>query len=480
MNAHQYNIKVIKEVEEKENISFDYTKANLKNTIIKQISRSDAYNTILEYEWLKSIPPFSKYYFGLFFIIDNKEYLGSVVVFGEDYNSNASYFNKFTFKDEMLLLSRGVSFWWTPKNTASYFISKVYKILIKDTKYRVITATVDAMAGEVGIIYQSLNWYFLDSIDDKTNKKFTVLLDGVLHSSRAIKRKVGSVKKQEILKVFPNAVIVNQQLKKRYIYFLGKNKKKYTQEVSDIITKYPTKDSLNKEYFGLIYKITNIITNKIYIGQTTRSFNQRINEYKKITKINNTYLKNSITKYGFDNFNFEIIDSCSNLLELNHKEVYWIKYYDSTNREKGYNILSGGVNSYSSTETKEKKSDSHKNIKQNGEWINKRISTKGSDEAKKYGLPKTDEEKKHLSDNFSGENSYWFGKKRDLSNMRKTKMDKYGKKVVQYNRITNEDIQIFNSIGEACKLTGRTFGTITTHCNNKVKKYISDISYKWL
>lgn len=480
MNSHQYNIRVIKELEEKQNMCFDFTKVNLNNTIIKQISRIDAYNIILEYEWLKSIPPFSKYYFGIFFIVDEKEYLGGVLVFGEEYSSNTSAWDKYSFKEELLLLSRGVCLWWTPKNTASYFISKVYKFLLKETKYRAITATVDAMAGELGIIYQSLNWLFLNSMHTKAKTRFSVLIDNKLYGSRTIKRKVGSIKKEEVLKMFPNAVFVNQYRKKRYIYFLGKDKNKYTEEVSDMITKYPTKDSLDKEYFGLIYKISNLITNKFYIGQTTRNIEERISEYKDTEKINNTYLKNSIIKYGFDNFKFEIIDSCSNLLELNYKEIYWIKYYESTNREKGYNILSGGVNSYSSIETKEKKSDAHKNTKHSEEWIKKRVAEKGSDEAKKYGRPKTDEEKKHLSDNSKGENGYWFGKKRDLSNMKETKMGKYGKKVIQYNRLTNEDIQIFNSIGEACKLTGRTFGTITTHCNNKVKNYISDISYKWL
>lgn len=46
-------------------------------------------------------------------------------------------------------------------------------------------------------------------------------------------------------------------------------------------------------------------------------------------------------KYGIDNFCFEVIEECSED-ELNEKEVFWIKYYDSFNRDKGYNMTPGG------------------------------------------------------------------------------------------------------------------------------------------
>lgn len=46
-------------------------------------------------------------------------------------------------------------------------------------------------------------------------------------------------------------------------------------------------------------------------------------------------------KYGIKDFIFEVLEECKRE-ELNEKEIYWIKYYDSTNKNKGYNILSGG------------------------------------------------------------------------------------------------------------------------------------------
>lgn len=46
-------------------------------------------------------------------------------------------------------------------------------------------------------------------------------------------------------------------------------------------------------------------------------------------------------KYGLDKFSFEVIEECRQE-DLNDREIYWIKYYDSTNTEKGYNIKLGG------------------------------------------------------------------------------------------------------------------------------------------
>lgn len=55
-------------------------------------------------------------------------------------------------------------------------------------------------------------------------------------------------------------------------------------------------------------------------------------------------MSNAIRKYGIDNFDKEIIDTANNIEELNKKEEFYIKQFDSTNREIGYNIKYGGDN----------------------------------------------------------------------------------------------------------------------------------------
>lgn len=110
----------------------------------------------------------------------------------------------------------------------------------------------------------------------------------------------------------------------------------------------------------IIYKATNKINNKIYIGQTTNTLEYRANQHFRETKSNkrkNTYFHNAIHKYGFDNFVFEEIDKANSIDELNEKEAYWIRYYNSTDKSIGYNLDSGGSNCFKSDETKRKIGD---------------------------------------------------------------------------------------------------------------------------
>lgn len=92
---------------------------------------------------------------------------------------------------------------------------------------------------------------------------------------------------------------------------------------------------------GIIYKITNTLDNKIYIGQTTRSVAERWREHKsKSAPSDGTYLHNAIAKYGEENFTIEEIDNCPDVL-LNDKESEWIIILDAM-YPHGYNLTMGG------------------------------------------------------------------------------------------------------------------------------------------
>lgn len=98
-----------------------------------------------------------------------------------------------------------------------------------------------------------------------------------------------------------------------------------------------------KDHYGQIYKIENKINNKVYIGQTILDdvFKERYG-YNVEKNTHNLHLKNSIKKYGWDNFQISILEYCESRDQLNEKERYWIKYYNSTNPNCGYNIDAGG------------------------------------------------------------------------------------------------------------------------------------------
>ena len=91
-----------------------------------------------------------------------------------------------------------------------------------------------------------------------------------------------------------------------------------------------------------IYKITNKINNKIYIGQTTKTINLRWQRHctDALSNRTNTKFAKAIRKYGKDNFIVEKIDTAQNKEELNQKEIYWINYYNTF--YNGYNQTKGG------------------------------------------------------------------------------------------------------------------------------------------
>ena len=90
-----------------------------------------------------------------------------------------------------------------------------------------------------------------------------------------------------------------------------------------------------------IYKIINKINNKIYIGKTTQSIEDRFNQHKNKSKKLNTHLYNAMRSYGISNFQIEIIEKCDSL-QLDEKEKYWIKYYNIMIPKIGYNMTLGG------------------------------------------------------------------------------------------------------------------------------------------
>ena len=370
-----YQSKIREEKSKIEKLNFNLEDVTLENTEIRQIDKQTATKIIVEYEWLGTMPFIVKYCFGLYFNVDGIEKIGGVLVYSNDYADNTGVWDKYEFTDKLLLLSRGVCLWWTPKNSASYFISRVNKWIKDNTKYRIITATIDPAAGEIGTIYQSLNWHYVGVMSGnyyhkKEVKRFSVYIDGKLRSSRWVRNKLGTMKRDIIMKHYPDAKIVHQYRKRRYFFFMGtkNSNKKYLKNISHLILPYPKR---NFNIIGILYMIRNKINNKKYIGQTIRAFNDRINDYKR--GFGNDYINNSFKKYGWDNFEFKIIDSAQTIDELNSKEIKYIIKYDTTNRNLGYNIESGGNNSIPSIETLEKMSKSHLGIEQTDEWVNKSI-----------------------------------------------------------------------------------------------------------
>jgi len=105
-----------------------------------------------------------------------------------------------------------------------------------------------------------------------------------------------------------------------------------------------------KNRICLIYCIRNSFNYKVYIGQTWQSLKQRLYSHKSSkTSIN---LINAFNKYGYVNFNVEILSSTSDQLTADFLEKMWIKIYDSVNN--GYNINEGGSGARQTDESRRK------------------------------------------------------------------------------------------------------------------------------
>ena len=147
----------------------------------------------------------------------------------------------------------------------------------------------------------------------------------------------------------------------------------------------------------IIYKITNKINGKIYLGQTIQSIKDRISNHLADSKRDRksrikSKIHRAISKYGIVNFIFEVIDTATSQEELNQKEQSYINLYNSNKNEIGYNLLSGGKqNGKHSEETRLKISIALKRAsdiaKQNGKhWNKDRIQTKESNNKRSIAL----------------------------------------------------------------------------------------------
>jgi group I intron endonuclease len=98
---------------------------------------------------------------------------------------------------------------------------------------------------------------------------------------------------------------------------------------------------------GIVYKITNTINGKVYVGQTTKTLKQRWTEHVydsigKRRRKHNSYLHLAIERYGKESFTAELLNSCVDKKSLDDVERFYIKTLNTV-RPNGYNISLGGT-----------------------------------------------------------------------------------------------------------------------------------------
>lgn len=195
-----------------------------------------------------------------------------------------------------------------------------------------------------------------------------------------------------------------------------------------------------------IYKITNKINSKIYIGQTTQKLHTRWGQHKSdaVTRRYHSVLHRAINKYGVENFEIEIIIQCSTLDELNTQEIHYIKL-GNTLVPNGYNVAIGGKNNKHTPEILKKMSDAQKGEKSH-----------------QFGKPRSKETKEKIAAAQRGNKNHKFGKvvtkvqrhKHSIALIGRPKTQEHKTNIGLANRkrvMCNETHKIYESISEAAK-----------------------------
>jgi group I intron endonuclease len=201
-----------------------------------------------------------------------------------------------------------------------------------------------------------------------------------------------------------------------------------------------------------IYKITNTINQKVYIGKTLSTPEKRFMEHIKVyerPRCEKRPLYSAFKKYGIKNFVLETIEECSEEI-INEREEYWIQYYNSYHY--GYNATYGGDGKrYADYDLIFTLYNKGKNIREIQELTkyNKKTVTTALD-----------------SKGISAEDR----KKRGFQSI--------SKPVVMLDKNTLEELRVFSSIAEAEKFLGKE-GHITDVCKGK-RKTSNGYSWKYL
>jgi len=199
---------------------------------------------------------------------------------------------------------------------------------------------------------------------------------------------------------------------------------------------------------GYIYKITNKLDNKIYVGQTIQDVEARWKDHLKKGS-NCRYLKSAINKYGVDNFEFKLV--CITFdNQLDNMEIKYIEQYNSL-VPNGYNLRLGGNSGRHNAETKQKISETLKNRYQNG-LIHPR---------NQLGIPHSEISKKKISEILKG-------RKMSQESINKRTISRRKNKIIQLD-IDGNRLNSFDSCKEAAEYIGISLNSINLCCIGKAK-----------
>lgn len=218
-----------------------------------------------------------------------------------------------------------------------------------------------------------------------------------------------------------------------------------------------------------IYKITNLVNGKIYVGYTKRSLEERFHEHAKCEnhKSRCMPIAMAIKKYGYQNFKIELLEESDDDKYIHfERERHWIKILNAQDSKVGYNIADGGDGGDTLSrhpfldEIKMKMSNSQKHRKRRP--VSEETKKKLSESHKgKPGYIPTEEERKLMSERMKGEKNPNFGT--HLTPERKCFMSKVHSGNVYWNN------GIENKRSKSCPGEGWVKGILVTEESRQLR-----------
>jgi group I intron endonuclease len=256
--------------------------------------------------------------------------------------------------------------------------------------------------------------------------------------------------------------------------------------------------------YGIVYKITNVLNGKEYIGQTTSEMTKRWKSHKASSRDNrsDSIFHRALAKYGFDVFVVHVLCSCSDQTELDKMECSFIEHYN-TKTPSGYNTKGGGANGKHDQITKDKMSAYHSDkckdeqhratrtgflkeywenqseeehkefcLKSKNRWSNKESRTEIAVNNKKYweSLPKEEQEART-----KGLQGYWTAERAQIQSDRMKNLDPEKKANIvsaamegktldlECTNIETGEIVVYGSLNDASKALGIRRNSLGNH-----------------
>lgn len=227
---------------------------------------------------------------------------------------------------------------------------------------------------------------------------------------------------------------------------------------------------------------------KMYIGITSLSPNLR---WRNGQGYSQQYFAKAIKKYGWENFQHEILLSDLTQQQAECAERIFIGYWDLTNPNKGYNIDNGGNSIGSHSEITRSKISNAKSGA-NHHFYGKHLSQEHKNKIaitnslrqmgennSFYGKKHTNESKQKIKENHydkSGANHHFYGKHLSIQHKRKLQDNSHKKMVVALDKESNKVMFVCKSIRDAERWSGVAHESISACCKGKLK---TSGGYKW-